>query len=273
MMTEIITLGCGGGRHQTIDQSFRTGGIRIHSGANIHLDPGPGALLLTNQLGLDPLDLDGVVVSHSHPDHYADAGVLVEAMARGNSTGGRFVGNKSAIYGTEELGPAISEYYKRKVGEVVFLEPGKTHDIESLTLEATPTKHSDSTGIGLKIQTDGGLVGYTGDTQYFNGLPEIFEDCRILFANVTRPGGKRIRGHLCSQDLEKILEIVEPDIAVMLHMGMLFLKHPPKKEAARIEDQTGVRTIPGFVGTKIKMEGEVKVEREYDQTGLGKFSK
>lgn len=47
-MTEIISLGCGGGRHQTLDQTFRTGGFRIHSGFKLHVDPGPGALLLTN---------------------------------------------------------------------------------------------------------------------------------------------------------------------------------------------------------------------------------
>ncbi len=210
-MVEIVSLGCGGGRHQTLDQSFRTGGFRIHGKIDLHVDPGPGALLLTNELGLDPLDLNGVAVSHAHPDHYTDAEVLVEGMSRGSSDGGRFVGSRSAIEGTEELGPAISKYHKRKAGKVISLEPEESFEDDDIKLEATPTKHSDPTGFGLKIHTDQGIIGYTGDTQYFEELPEFFTDSRVLIANVTRPGNKRIEKHLCIEDLVEILKVVEPE--------------------------------------------------------------
>ena len=81
---KLTFLGSGGGRFATITQKRMTGGFRIDDidGMNIHVDPGPGALVRTYQFGLSPLKLNGVFVSHSHTDHYTDAEVLIEAMTR-----------------------------------------------------------------------------------------------------------------------------------------------------------------------------------------------
>lgn len=271
-MTEIISLGCGGGRIQTIDQTFRTGGFRIHDDFKMHVDPGPGALLLTKQLGLDALDLDAVFVSHSHPDHYADAEVLIEAMSREEDSHGIFIGSRSTINGEGDLGPVISNYHRNKAGEVELMEPEESFQSNNLEIEATPTEHSDSTGIGFKIYTDSGVLGYTSDTEYFDNLPDIFGDARVLMVNVTRPGDRRIDGHLCSDDLIKILDEVKPDLSVLLHMGMLFLRNSPRKEASYIEDKTGVRTIPGYVGTRIEVDEEIQLTDNQEQIKLDDFS-
>src|SRR4030042_3928634 len=81
---EIIVLGTGGGRFATITQKRRTAGIRsIGEDLNLHLDPGPGALVYSISGGLNPQQLNAIFVSHCHPYHYTDAEVLVEAMPRG----------------------------------------------------------------------------------------------------------------------------------------------------------------------------------------------
>lgn len=270
-MTKIITLGCGGGRHQTIDQTFKTGGFRIHDKKfKIHIDPGPGALLLTNQYGLDPKDLDAVFVSHAHPDHYADAEVLIGAMNRENSAG-RLIGSQSVVEEDRKLGPAISSYHKRKAGEIISLKPGDVFNLNGTDVTASPTEHSDSTGVGFIIETGSGSVGYTGDTELCDDLVDVFEDVRILVGNVTRPGSKRIDGHLCSDDFAELLETVQPDLGIILHMGMLFLRNSPREEAARIEERSGVETIPGFVGTEINIGESVGVKRKVEQEKLERF--
>lgn len=271
-MVELVFLGCGGGRYQTIDQHFKTGGFRIHGQVKIHVDPGPGALLLTHQYDMDPLDLDCVVATHCHPDHYADAEVLIEAMTQHmTKKRGVLIGSPSVLRGKARFGPAISKYHQGRVAKIVTFQPGATYELGDLKLEATPTQHSEPTTFGLKFRSRAGTIGYTNDTQYFDGLAEHFEGVRVLIANVTRPLAMRIQWHLCSDDLIAILKQVRPELAVMVHMGMLFLKHHPEKEAARIKAETGVETLPGYAGLRVDIDKEIKIKRPVKQPSLEAF--
>lgn len=273
-MVDLVFLGCGGGRYQTVDQYFKTGGFRLHGQVNIHIDPGPGALLLTHQHGLNPLDLDCVVVTHCHPDHYTDAEVLVEAMTQHMTRKrGVLIGSESVLHGKDGFGPAISRYHQHKAEKVIVLRPGEAYEFKELELEATPTQHSDSTTFGLKFHSQHGIIGYTNDTQYFGELADHFKGARVLIANVTRPLAMRIRWHLCSDDLISLLKEVKPELAVIVHMGMLFLRHPPEKEAARIKAETNVETVPGYAGLRIDIDKEIKVRRPVRQPSLEAFAK
>jgi len=258
----------------TIDQIFNTGGFRIHGAAKIHVDPGPGALLLTHQHGLNPLDLDCIVATHCHPDHYCDAEVLIEAMTQHmTKKRGAFVGSESVLKGTGKFGPAISSYHKEKPAEIIHMKLGTKYKLNELELEATPARHSDPTAFGLKIHTKDGIIGYMGDTQYFDGLAKNFKNSRVLIANVTRPLAMRIKWHLCSDDLISLLKEVKPELTVMMHMGMLFLRHKPEKEAARIKEETGVQTMPGYAGLRVNVDKEIKVKRPAKQPSLEAFTR
>jgi hypothetical protein len=78
----------------------------------------------------------------------------------------------------------------------------------------------------------------------------------------------RIKWHLCSDDLISLLKEVKPELAVIMHMGMLFLRHSPEKEAARIKEETGVQTMPGYVGLHVNIDKEIKVKRPSKQPNL-----
>ena len=271
-MVEIVFLGCGGGRYQTVDQNFKTGGFRLHAGAKIHVDPGPGALLLSHQHGLDPLALDCIVTTHCHPDHYCDAEVLIEAMSQHMTRKrGVLIGSESVLKGAGKFGPAISYFHQRRPEKVICPRAGEIYELGDLKLEVTPTQHSDPTAFGLKIHSQEGIVGYTNDTQYFDELAKHFKGSRVLIANVTRPLAMRIPWHLCSDDFIALLKQVKPELAVMVHMGMLFLKHPPEKEATRITAATGTKTVLGYAGLRVNLNKEVKFERPTKQPGLEAF--
>lgn len=273
-MVELVFLGAGGGRYQTIDQHFKTGGFRLHAGAKLHVDPGPGALLLSHQHELDPLDIDCVVVTHCHPDHYCDAEVLIEAMTQHmTKKRGVLIGSESALKRAGRYGPAVSRYHQSKPAEVKCSKPGESYELDDVKLEATPTRHGDQTTFGIKFLTKDGAIGYTSDTQYFDELAKHFEGSRVLIANVTRPLAMRIPWHLCSDDLISLLNQVKPELAVMVHMGMLFLKHSPEKEAARIKAATGVETVPGYAGLRVNLEKEVKFKRPPKQPSLEAFAR
>lgn len=248
---EIFFLGSGGGRWVTITQKLKTGGFRIHGSVNIHVDPGPGALVSMRDNRIPPLKTDAVLVTHCHPDHYSDAEVLIEAMTGGMTKHrGLLGGSRSVLKGIKELGPAISEYHKSKVNGVTVFEPGKTFNIDELEVRALRTKHSDPSCVGLKFYFDDGVLTYTSDTEYYEGLEDEYSDSRVIIFNIIRPGSDRIPWHLCVDDAIRIAEKVKPELAVMHHFGMKMLGRR-EEEARRMEKKTGIKTIAARDGLRL----------------------
>lgn len=257
---EIVFLGTGGGRWVTLFQELRTGGFILLGSANIHVDPGPGALLSLRLAGLSPLDTKGCVVSHSHPDHYSDAELVVEGMTKGMAKrGGSFIGSSSAVQGGSEFTPALGEYHSSKLEVLKSLSAGEKAKIGEVELEALPTKHSDPTAIGLKFILGENKIAYTSDTQHFEGIDSCYRGARVLIANVVRLGAKRIRWHLCTEDMIEIVQKVKPELAVMQHFGMKMLPRP-EREAEKVEKASGVRTLAAKDFMKLKLQGDIEVQ-------------
>ncbi len=257
---EIVFLGTGGGRWVTLLQKLRTGGFRLHGKTNIHVDPGPGAILDLKEAKINPFSTQACIVSHSHPDHYNDAELIVEAMTKAmTKQSGHFLGSLSAVQGSDGFRPVLSSYHTSKLREITALKAGEKAEIEEVEIEALPTKHSDPTAIGLKFHFREGTVAYTCDTEYFEGMESSYTGARVLIANVIRPENKRIRWHLCRDDLIKILKKVRPELAVMQHFGMTMLNRLDK-EAQAVEKATGVKTIAAKDFMRIKVDNDIKIQ-------------
>ena len=123
---ELIFLGTGGGRINLIKQVRGTGGFRINSkSANIHVDPGPGALIRSIKLKQFPGTLDLIIVTHNHIDHVSDAMVLSEGMTEyGLKKRGILIGSKNVILGSEKSDRGVSLYHQSKVKIVYAAEFG-----------------------------------------------------------------------------------------------------------------------------------------------------
>ena len=230
---KITFLGSGGGRFSAISQRRMTGGFRIDNlgGKNYHIDPGPGALIRTYQFGFDPRNLSGVIVTHSHTDHYNDAEVLIEAMTRGMTKNlGTVVGSESVLEGYDQWGPCISSYHQSKP-EKLILKPGEYGQLNNVKIKGTKTLHGDPTGVGFQLDYNGFKVSYTSDTAYFEGLAEEHEGADILIASVLRPGNRSINGHMCTRNFIDLIEEVKPQVAVMTHLGLKMISANPVTEA------------------------------------------
>ncbi len=257
---EIVFLGSGGGRWVTLLQRLRTGGFRIHGDMNIHIDPGPGCLIDMKEAGVNPFTTDACIVTHSHPDHYSDAELVVEAMTKAmTKTRGRLIGSESVVNGFKNLGPVVSEYHRSRLVEIHSLRSKDEVNLGNLKITALPTRHSDPTAIGLKLQGNGISIAYTCDTEYFPELSQSYTGVNLLIANVIRPGNKRIKWHLCTQDLIKLVQEAQPGFVVMQHFGMTMLDKMDK-EARQVEKETGVETIAAKDFMRIRMGRGIDVE-------------
>jgi phosphoribosyl 1,2-cyclic phosphodiesterase len=251
----------------TITQKRMTGGFRIDriDGKNLHIDPGPGALVRTYQFGLDPLKLDCVLISHAHTDHYTDAEVLIEAMTRGMTRRkGTVIGSQSVIEGYKRWGPCISKYHLGKSNSVV-MTADKTKQIGKIKITATKTIHNDPKAVGFNFQIEDFNLSYTTDTEYFKDLHRYHQGADVLLGSVIRPRDERIRGHMCTDDFAKLVDEVSPKLAIMTHLGMKMIMNNADHEAEIVTKKTGVNTIAAHDGMKVDLEDFMPKQSKLDE--------
>jgi phosphoribosyl 1,2-cyclic phosphodiesterase len=272
---EIIFLGTGGGRFATITQKRRTAGIRIiGEGLNLHLDPGPGALVYSVNEGLDPQKLDAVFVSHSHPDHYTDAEVLIEAMTRGMTRKrGLLAASRSVLNGSNTCEASISKYHQQMPQQKIEAVPNMKFQVANVNVSVTEARHTDPDAVGFRFETvDFGDFAYTSDTEYFEGIGKYYEGVRLLILCVMRPAGKPWKGHMTTNDAIKIIEEISPEQAVLTHLGMQMIFKGPANEAKLIKEKTGVPTVAAVDGMWINFGEAISVQVGGKiQEGLNKF--
>ena len=274
---ELVFLGTGGGRFATITQKRKTGGIRFLSKSlNMHLDPGPGALIYSLETGLNPQKIMAILVSHSHPDHYTNAEILIEAMTRGMlKRRGTVAAPHSVLFGNEESGPAISRYHQQMSEKLIEVKPGVVFHVNDTRIIATEAKHSDPDAVGFRFENpEVGDIGYTSDTEYFEGVGKAYEGIRLLILCVMRPSGNPWMGHMTPEDAIKIVEEIRPEMVVATHFGMKMIFSGPNRQVKLIEEKTGVHTLAAFDGMRLRVGEKIRVERmRRKQRGLEKFLK
>ncbi|MGC9516730.1 MAG: MBL fold metallo-hydrolase [Methanomicrobiales archaeon] len=250
----------------TITQKRMTGGFRIDGidNKNIHIDPGPGALVRSYQFGLNPVKLDAILISHSHTDHYSDGEVLIEAMTRGvTRKKGAVFGSLSVIEGFKNWGPCISKYHLSKP-EVVILGANKSRKLGNIKIRGTKTVHGDPTGVGFQLKTKDLTISYTSDTEYFENLHNYHSGADILIASVIRPASESIRGHMCTNDFIKLVGEVKPKLAIMTHLGMKMIMNNAPQEAQRVKNETGINTIAAYDGLEIDLDPYISKQQTLD---------
>ena len=252
---QIVFLGTGGGRINLLSQVRSTGGFRINGSIRIHVDPGPGALLSGNKFGQNASDVQLLIVTHNHIDHMNDAGLIIEAMSEhALKKKGRLIASKSVIIGDENNDKGISNYHLNKLEAHTVASPGKKIDVKigdaSCSLLPVPVRHEDKTGFGFVLEMDGKRIGYTSDTEYFDGMAKHYSGCDALIVNNIKSTPDGLAGHMYSAVTEKLLSEAKPKLAIITHMGMKLLRAGPEKEAEKIAKTTGVKAIAAEDGMK-----------------------
>lgn len=266
-MPEIVFLGTGGGRFVTIFQLRNTGGIYIKDSLNIHIDPGPGALVGLKKENIDPTKTDAVLVSHRHPDHFTekplafpkmlgipvgipshftDAEITIEGMTNGCTK------KRGMLVCSRSVGNSISDYHK-SFTDMRIVGPDETITTGDVSIVSTSSFHSDPTTVGFKIKTKKGIISYISDTELQQKIVDEHRDARILILCVTRQLKSRIKWNICTEDAAEIIGKIRPELAVITHFGMKILKENPKYQAEWLQKNTGIKTIAAEDGMKIEV--------------------
>ncbi|MBI5228968.1 MBL fold metallo-hydrolase [Candidatus Micrarchaeota archaeon] len=254
---KLIFFGTGGGRVVVDRQLLGTGGFGIGlDGWSMHVDPGPGAFLKSIQAKHDFRKTDGIFVSHAHLDHYNDLQIMLEAMTLGYKKKGFMIGSETVINGKGKFEKIMFDYFKSLVETCSSLKPGECFEWKNAVIEAKKTVHEDPTAIGFVLKMDSKpVLGYTSDTEVFDGLAKQFDGCMHLIVNCLRPDDDKFPFHLCIDEAAEIINSVKkkPRTLFILHMGLKFLQAGKEEQRKKLEDLTGVRTVIPIEGEEIEL--------------------
>ncbi len=137
-------------------------------GTSVLLDAGPG-VLSSLQAHIAPTELDAVVVSHSHPDHWGDVPILRNAL--------RYVLGHSGVplYSTADALGVVEGVFDDGLGDAFrpeVITDCSEFAVGGLRIRCSRTAHPPET-LGLRVDFDGRSVAYSADTGPAWSLAEL----------------------------------------------------------------------------------------------------
>ncbi|MHB8146888.1 MAG: MBL fold metallo-hydrolase [Vulcanimicrobiaceae bacterium] len=237
-----------------------SGGMWLRFGATqIHVDPGPGALVraLSHVPPCNPRELDAIVLSHKHLDHAGDINAMIEAMTSGGFLRrGTLFCPADALDGESVVLPYAQAFVERIERIHAHGGPYVAGDVELRTSIAHV--HAVQT-YGLHFRHGDLRVSYLPCGRYFDGLAQDYAGAQpdVLVMNVLRYRDTMDVDHLTWDGARSIVETVRPKVVIFQHFGTKMLEQHPQRLAQEIEDDFGVRAIAAYDGLEVDLDIEV----------------
>ncbi len=258
---ELIFLGFGGARFNVVSQYYPTGGIIFcMNGVQVHVDPGPAAILYTQLAQVNPEDTRVVAVTHDHTDHVVDVPVMLEAMHAGN-----MAIKVGTLLSTADYISGLRKYYRSLPEELVALQFGIAHVIKGhpdFKVVATPAVHDDKVPtIGFKFYAGDYCIGFTGDTEVFPQFVPTYDDCDILVCNLLRPENYHCDRHMTTNEVLPYLEDLRQHHAlkavVLTHLGARWgsdrFQQMIEPQVKKMKDRLQCPVLPAVFGLKVRV--------------------
>jgi phosphoribosyl 1,2-cyclic phosphodiesterase len=263
-MISVRFLGTGGARFVVARQLRASGGFWLTFGegtdaTEIHVDPGPGALVraLSAVPPCEPRDLDAIVLSHKHLDHAGDVNVMIEAMTQGGyRPRGAVLAPRDAFEGDAVVFPYAQKFVPRCEVLEASSGPYAIEDVELRT--SLPHRHSVET-YGMHFAYRGTTVSYLPCGRYFDALTADYAAHApdVLILNVLRFEALHEADHLTFDEAKRVIAGVKPKVAVLTHFGTTMLERGPERLAREVEDELGLRVHAARDGWTLDVDTEI----------------
>lgn len=221
-MTELHFIGTG--------DAFGSGGRRNSAillregGHNMLLDCGPTTLAGLHALGIDPLEIDAIAISHFHGDHVAGVPfLLLDYLYENRRRRPLTILGPPGIQARVDAMTGLFEYssemelpYELSYREFSSPDPLAIGD---LTLTPLPAHHPRSTHPHmLRIDTPSRQILFSGDTGWHEGLPSQVAGADLFICEcVFMEAGFQF--HLDHETLERERERLRARRILLTHLG------------------------------------------------------
>jgi ribonuclease BN (tRNA processing enzyme) len=220
---EVRFVGCGdafgsGGRSNTC---FHVTG----ESANFLIDCGASSLPTLKRLGIVRDEIDLILITHFHGDHFAGLPfLLLDAQFTRRTRRLVIAGPKGIEMRLTQVMEALfensSKTRQRFDLSVVALEPEKSQNFGAITVTPFPVIHGDSGGpfLAYRIEAEGRVIAYSADTEWTETLVPAARDADLFIAEAYTYD-RVVKNHLSLTTLEAHLAEIRPKRLVLTHMS------------------------------------------------------
>lgn len=224
--------------------AFSSGGrahtcIRIDAAAaTVVVDFGSGAMTAWQKLGFDTNDIDAIVVSHLHGDHFGGIPALLlhAQFVAGRQKPLLLVGPPGLKIRLQEMldlfFPGSSTIAWNFAWQVREIGGGRKITLAGLTLETFDVIHSPgSMPTGVRLSDGKHVFAYSGDTAWTETLNDIAAGADLFLCECSS-GDEPVPNHLHWAELEGKLKGFNAKRIAITHMGPSAIAKIPEMQAA-----------------------------------------
>jgi len=220
---QVRFVGCGdafgsGGRYNTC---FHVTG----QSANFLIDCGASSLPALKRLGIVRDEIDLILITHFHGDHFAGLPfLLLDAQFTRRTRPLVIAGPKGIEMRLTQVMEALfensSQTKQRFELSVVALEPDKPQIFGTVTVTPYPVIHGDSGGpfLAYRVEAEGRVIAYSADTEWTETLVPAAREADLFIAEAYYYD-RVVKNHLSLTTLEAHLSEIRPKRLVLTHMS------------------------------------------------------
>lgn len=211
---ELTVIGCWGGYPNKNEAS--SGYLLTHNGFNVLIDCGSGVLSKLQNF-IQPEEIDALMLSHYHPDHNADIGVLYHArLIKG------FLGTKPPelpIYAHNLDQKEFAKLTYKNITKGIAYNPNETLEVGPFNITFLQTVHPVPC-FAMRIEVDGKSFVYTADTAYKDEFIEFGKNADLLLCECNFYGNQSGKGagHMNSFDAGTFAESAGVKQLILTHL-------------------------------------------------------
>ncbi len=216
-------VGCGdafgsGGRFNTC---FHVTGARV----NFLIDCGASSLPALKRQGIARDDIDLVLITHFHGDHFAALPFLLLDAQFTRRTRPLVIAGPEGIearltQAMEAMFEHSSKTRPRFDLSVVALKPDETRAFDAVNVTPFPVEHGASGGpfLAYRIEAEGRIIAYSADTEWTETLIPAGRDADLFIAEAYYYD-RIVKNHLSLKTLEAHLPEIKPKRLILTHMS------------------------------------------------------
>jgi ribonuclease BN (tRNA processing enzyme) len=216
-------VGCGdalgsGGRTNTC---FHLSGDTV----NCLIDCGASSLPALKKLGIARDDIDLILITHFHGDHFAGLPFfMLDAQFGRRSRPLAIAGPEGIETRLMQVMEALFEHSSKTKPKfdlsIVALKPQEIRTFGAITVTPYPVVHGEAGGpfLGYRIEAEGRVIAYSADTEWTETLIPLAREADLFIAEAYYYD-KIVKNHLSLVTLQARLPEIGPKRLVLTHMS------------------------------------------------------